>query len=107
MCRFGTWIGQVRKLEAREAFLVSARGEKGLVETALGEAPFVSAFDCRHSEGETHRYRIEGQGDLGEALFKMAAAKGFVLLEIQKETVSLEEIFSRLTQDGGGARATA
>jgi ABC-2 type transport system ATP-binding protein len=98
----GTTRDLAEKLEAKETFLVKVRGEKGLVEAALGEAMFVTSFESRWSEEGTHQYRIEGPGDLGEALFRLAAAKGFVLLEIQKETVSLEEIFTRLTQEGGG-----
>ena len=73
------------------------------IEAAFGEAEFIALFECTGSEDGTHRYRIEGREDLGEALFNLAATKGFALLEIQKETVSLEEIFTRLTQEGGGA----
>ena len=40
-------------------------------------------------------------GEPGEAIFEWAVSKGFVLLEMTRRRLSLEEIFVKLTQEGG------
>lgn len=50
----------------------------------------------------TFRYRVvanKNDSDIGEAVFKAAVDKGWTLSELHKETMSLEDIFIRLTSE--------
>jgi ABC-2 type transport system ATP-binding protein len=48
---------------------------------------------------------VKGSGDARRELFQMAVQKGWVLLELRRETLQLEEVFRQLTTDGErGAR---
>lgn len=73
----------------------------GRVETRepLSSLPGVTAVAEERGESET-RVRVEcaPDADLSESIFHTAVSKGWVLRELKREELSLEEIFVRLTQ---------
>jgi hypothetical protein len=50
------------------------------------------------AEGET-RFRVHcaADGDVAEEIFRLAVQSGWILRELSRETVSLEDVFVRLT----------
>ncbi len=88
-----------QRTEWDTVYTIKVRGGRDPLEAALGEAPFIKTFDIREEEG-LFTVRIQGvlkDGDLGEELFKLAVAGGFILAEIRRETASLEDVFASLT----------
>lgn len=87
-------------------YRIRAKGGQKSVEAALREAPFVASFEAEGERDGVLAYEINGPSgemDLGEELFKLAVAHGFVLVEIRKEAVSLESVFASLTLKEDGA----
>lgn len=66
---------------------------------AVEELPGVDSADIREADGEvTLEVRAKETGeDLREGLFRLAVERGWVLLELKKESRSLEEVFHQLT----------
>ncbi|MFN2385387.1 MAG: ATP-binding cassette domain-containing protein [Thermoanaerobaculia bacterium] len=71
---------------------VAARGH-------VEDLPGVVRVEEDGAAGET-RLRIEGSPgtDLSEEIFRLAVAEGWVLRELTRDTVSLEDVFVRLTR---------
>lgn len=83
---------------------------KGRVDArpAVGGMAGVVAVEQEDSAGET-RLRIECApgSDLAEEVFQLAVAQGWVLRELVRDVVSLEDVFVRLTrQENAGATET-
>src|SRR6202158_5623541 len=68
----------------------------------------VTGVEETEAEGET-RVRVHGPpaAELAEEIFRLAVARGWVLRELARESVSLEDVFVRLTRhdDAAGAEA--
>ena len=57
--------------------------------------------------GGRFRIAVDGGADLRREVFKLAVAKGWVLLELAQTTPSLEDVFLRLTTHDAAAEAEA
>jgi len=81
---------------------------RGSVEAreALAGIPGVTAVSQESADGET-RVRLEcaAGADPREEVFRAAVARGFVLLELGREALSLEDVFIRLTTHEEAAEA--
>ncbi len=103
--------GAVVRVVVRSKNGVSVDPDK--VRTLLSGLPGVRGVQAADSEGNgTVAFSLTASGaeDPREAVFSAAVSNGFVLLELHRERVSLEDTFRRLTQTGpsvgqGGARA--
>jgi hypothetical protein len=70
--------------------------------------PGVQAVDRHDSEGAGtlgFSLRASGVNDPREAIFAAAVTNDFVLLDLHRERVSLEDTFRRLTRGEGGPNA--
>jgi ABC-2 type transport system ATP-binding protein len=92
--------------------VVKSRNDRPLVEadvrTALANVPGVGAVERADSEGDgTLGFRIRAAGtvDPREGIFRAAVERSFVLLDLHRERVSLEETFRQLTVGQGGRNA--
>lgn len=91
--------GELRqKFAERPVFRAAFRGSVAARE-ALSALPGVTAVEEQASERET-RVRLEcaPDADPSEAVFQTAVSKGWVLRELTRDVLSLEEVFVRLTQ---------
>jgi len=83
-----------------ESVHVSVRGDLAQVEDRLRRIPSVTGVS-RLGEGKAGytAYVLKGSdgGDIGEEVFKAAVQNGWIINELRKETLSLEDIFLRLT----------
>ena len=82
--------------------------DEGKVRGILNSLPGVSAVDRHDSEGAGtlgFSLRASGTNDPREAIFSAAVSNDFVLLDLHRERVSLEDTFRRLTRGEGGAHA--
>ncbi len=71
------------------------------VQASLTELPGVRGLELSDGEGEgtvAFRIRASGSVDPREAIFRAAVDSGFVLLDMHRERVSLEDTFRRLTK---------
>lgn len=66
----------------------------------LKELPQVENVELRGSDAHVHKFLIHTTrgSDVREELFRRAVASNWVLLEMSRQTTSLEEIFHRLTR---------
>lgn len=66
----------------------------------LKELPQVENVELRSSDAHVHKFLIHTTrgSDVREELFRRAVASNWVLLEMSRQTTSLEEIFHRLTR---------
>src|SRR5260370_1224351 len=87
-----------RRLAGRPVVRATFRGAVAARE-AVGGLPGVVAVDETGGDGET-RVRVEcAEGaDLSEEIFHIAVARGWVLRELTREALSLEDVFVRLTR---------
>ncbi|MFH2001500.1 MAG: ATP-binding cassette domain-containing protein [Planctomycetota bacterium] len=100
----GTAAGLAEQLQGNPRYFVLVVGEQQAIETALVEADFVSRFDRGDDEGEALGYTVSGMAQetrLGEKLFHLAGKHGLVLIEMRRESCSLEAVFSSLTRGEG------
>ncbi|MEO8432006.1 MAG: ABC transporter ATP-binding protein [Acidobacteriota bacterium] len=94
-----------RKLAGTPAVRVSIRGavEAG---AAIRAIPGVTAVDESAGEGETLlRVHTGEDADVAEDIFRLAVARGWTLRELARESVSLEDVFVRLTHHDDAAGA--
>ncbi len=78
------------------------------IEDTLAGVPGVSAVESLDGEGEGtlgFRVRASGSADPREAIFHAAVRSDFVLLDLHRERVSLEDTFRQLTVGEGGKDA--
>jgi len=79
---------------------ICAKGEKGVIESALDSSSFIASYKFVEQENDNISYNVRsvsGGEDPGEAIFNLAVNKGFILTEIRREGVSLENLFASLT----------
>jgi ABC-2 type transport system ATP-binding protein len=77
---------------------------------ALAHLPGVTAVDVEEAPGETRaRVLCAPNADPREEIFRLAVERGWVLRELSREALSLEDVFVRLTRHGAetGAEAPA
>ncbi|MBU0753577.1 MAG: ATP-binding cassette domain-containing protein [Planctomycetes bacterium] len=95
------------KLLGDTLYRIRIKGSKEAVEQAMEETSFIGSFqqvEGERSEGLVYRIRgLSSENDMGDALFQWAVERGFTLTENRRETVSLEEVFSRLTHEEPGS----
>ena len=83
-------------------FLVGAGPEPGVVQDALRTTAGVrSVRSSQTAEGRAYLVEADGDVDLRPALFRLAHALGWPVLEIARQHASLEEVFARLTGEDG------
>ena len=73
---------------------------KNAVESKLGSLEYIKEFRLIDSQDSALRYKIiikKSESDPGEMLFKIAVENGWTLSEIYRESLSLEDIFLKLT----------
>jgi hypothetical protein len=76
--------------------------------SALAAVPGVLAVDPADAEGDgTFGYRIQASSahDPREGIFRAAVQNDFVLLDLHRERLSLEDTFRQLTVGQGGGHA--
>ena len=73
--------------------------KKGEVEDALGKVDGVKKLSEMPTDESAHTYEVvsEQDVDLRPDLFKLVADKGWVLLELHRDSQSLEDVFRNLT----------
>jgi ABC-2 type transport system ATP-binding protein len=75
--------------------------DKSRVQSVLGALPGVRSIDLADGEGGGtigFRLRATGDADPREAVFGAAVSNDFVLIDLHRERVSLEDAFRRLTR---------
>jgi len=92
--------------------VVKSRNGHGLseadVRTALASVPGVSSVERGDDEGDGtlgFRIRSSGASDPREAIFRAAVERSYVLLDLHRERISLEDTFRQLTVGQGGKHA--
>ncbi len=106
----GTPDGLRSQARSRPALKLMLKGADGEGRPALAALPGVLAV----TDQGGGRYRLEHEAatDPREAVFRLAVARGWVLLEMGSEVTSLEDVFVRLTthdgsEDGAAAQEEA
>src|SRR5262245_16354072 len=78
---------------------VVMRGAPAGVREILAALPGVAAVDVEEAPGETRaRLTCSAESDPREDVFRIAVEKGWVLRELGREALTLEDVFVRLTQ---------
>jgi ABC-2 type transport system ATP-binding protein len=87
-----------RRLAGSPVVHAAFRGDVAVRE-AVGALPGVVAVEQTGGDGET-RVRVEcvEGADLSEEIFHIAVSRGWVLRELTREVLSLEDVFVRLTR---------
>ena len=86
-----------RKLAGTPTMRVAFRGDVPAA-AALEALPGVTSVEDAPAEGETRlRVHCALDADLAEEIFRLAVARGWVLRELARDSVSLEDVFVRLT----------
>jgi ABC-2 type transport system ATP-binding protein len=87
-----------RRLAGRPVVRAVFKGRVAARE-AIQQMPGVTSVDETPADAET-RVRVEcsSDGDLPEEIFHLAVSKGWVLRELSRDIVSLEDVFVRLTR---------
>ncbi len=95
------------KLAGAPVVRVVARGRVDLRD-ALAALPGVTAVEVEETESETTaRVVAVAETDPREAIFALAVARGWVLRELAREALSLEDVFVRLTRHEEAPEAPA
>lgn len=88
------------KAGRKEKIYVKVKGYQEDVLGALREIPGVAHVEVKDQEAERiFGYEIESEGgeDLREKLFRTISHKGWVIMELNRQTYSLEDVFRQLT----------
>ena len=91
-----------RSLSGNPALEVVVRGEGELVQSQLALLPGITALtqhDCLETDCCAFRLESAAGADLREAVFQTCARQGLPLLELRRDTLTLEDIFLKLTSD--------
>ena len=91
-----------RSLSGNPALEVVVRGEGELVQSQLALLPEITALtqhDCLEADCCAFRLESAAGEDLREAVFQTCARQGLPLLELRRDTLTLEDIFLKLTSD--------
>jgi ABC-2 type transport system ATP-binding protein len=87
---------------------VVMRGAPAGVREALAALPGVTAVEVEEGPGETRaRLTCGAESDPSEDAFRVAVEKGWVLRELGREAMTLEDVFVRLTRREEAAPAEA
>lgn len=83
---------------------VEARGDRARIETALAGVPGVAAVEPRSGDSDVHRFLVRGRdgSDLREAIHAASVKGGWSLRELAAESMTLEDIFARITRGEDG-----
>ncbi len=94
-----TQEGLLDKVEGGQRNRVVVEGDAEKVKTLLSKLSDIKSIDIVKSEGEIQEFMIsvEKGKDIRKDIAKSIIKNGFGLLELSKVTLSLEEIFSKLT----------
>jgi len=70
-------------------------------QSQLRALPTVSAIRELPADGSAHRFELRGssKADLRAEIFQLALQKGWILLDLRRESETLEEAFKSLTRD--------
>ena len=97
----GTPEDLAEKAGRKEKIYIKIKGYKEDVFQALQEIPGVAQVEVKDQEEERiFGYEIEPDAgeDLREKLFRTISHKGWVIMELNRETYNLEDVFRQLTQ---------
>ena len=95
-----------RRLAGSPTVRVSIRGPVE-ARAALGELAGVTAVEESVEDGETRlRVHTASDADVAEDIFRLAVARGWILRELARESVSLEDVFVRLTHHDDAVKAS-
>ncbi|MFO0576339.1 MAG: ATP-binding cassette domain-containing protein [Polyangia bacterium] len=95
-----------RKAQGQMELVVEILGDVNVARSGLEAVDGVAAVRPAPADGEEagagHRFVVMARsgGDPRAEIFRMAAQKGLVLLELKRERASLEEVFRTLTSGG-------
>lgn len=99
-------LDEIKALSGKVRYFVtlSAKGGKPSAQEcadALRGVAGVTALRELPTDGSSHRFELRGsaRGDLRAELFKLATQRGYTVLELRRETDSLEDAFKVLTRD--------
>lgn len=76
--------------------VISVLFEEEVPKNALKQLPGVQRVE--HLGGGQYRLQAHGQEDLRKALFQLAVQKNWILLEMQREVYTIENVFQTLTR---------
>ena len=76
-----------------------AAGEPAELERSLSGNPSLTQHDCPEADCCAFRLESAPDQDLREAVFQTCARQGLPLLELRRDTLTLEDIFLKLTSD--------
>ena len=94
-----------RKLAGTPTLRVAFRGDIPAA-ADIGALPGVTSVEAAPAGGETRlRVHCAADADLAEDIFRLAVERGWILRELSRETVSLEDVFVRLTHRDAAAAA--
>ena len=87
----------------KNRILLSVKGERDLIEEALKESEFIASYEVTgENEGELDvTAETTGKEDVRDALFFEFADKKLPIVKMEMETLSLEEVFLKLTGKEG------
>jgi ABC-2 type transport system ATP-binding protein len=96
-----------RNLAGRPVVRATLKGRVAARE-AIEQMAGVSSVEETAADAET-RLRVEcsSDGDLAEEIFHLAVSKGWVLRELSRDVVSLEDVFVRLTRHDPASEVSA
>ena len=86
--------------QGEETIYLSLRGDKTKISNQLQSLPAIKYFSCLKEENDNQRYQIKThQGEaICEELFHLAVNNHWVLTELRRDSLSLEDIFLQLTR---------
>lgn len=92
--QLGTALGQESKLH------LIVKGTAAEVVEAITDIPEIAHIESESNDQEVHlQVTAKEQADIREALFFTLANAGYPLLEMKRESTSLEDVFTRLTTE--------
>lgn len=96
----GTLNELEEQAKGKQTIYTKIKGPRELVLTQLKNLAGVTAAEVTDQEKEAvygYRLEVNAQYDLREPIFNAAVKNNWVLLELEQETVSLEDVFRELT----------
>lgn len=97
----GTVEELTEKGKGGEATYIELKAPKTEVEETFSQTPWISSYTLIEEENSRIRYALKGKegDDIRESLFNLVKDRGWVLLELYREKVTLEEVFLELTTE--------
>ncbi|MFP4416074.1 MAG: ABC transporter ATP-binding protein [Chitinivibrionales bacterium] len=96
----GTPDELIARMDKGIQYTLRIKADKDSVESSLPSLNGVKSVTIRESHDGWHLTHVasDEKHDIGELLFKSAVDNGWVLSELKRETVSLEDVFTQLTR---------